>query len=229
MVAKCSTRQAYASGVHPLSSDPQRQTLLVTPQARSSAGASDNGTAVAIRKAALRLFADRGYEATTMKAIAHECGIGASAIYNHVESKQALLREIVRGTIQELIDKAHEAIDSSDDIEEQLRLAVRGHVAFHAERRYEMVVGNHEIGSLEEPARTRQVAYREEYVSIFERLIGRGCSIGCFTTRFPRLAAFAILQMGMGVAIWYREGGDLTPSELGDVYAGYALSMVKGD
>jgi AcrR family transcriptional regulator len=183
-------------------------------------------TAAAIREAAILLFAERGYSATTMKAIAREVGVGAPAIYNHFDSKQTLLREIVKGTIQQLIDNAHAAIDSSGDISEQLYRAVRGHAAFHAERRFETAIGNREITSLEEPARTRQIAHREEYVRVFERLIARGVGLGRFRTSTPQLTTFAILQMGMGISVWFRREGKMTPLEVGDLYGEFALRMV---
>jgi AcrR family transcriptional regulator len=199
------------------------------PAGKTGDGASRNGTAAAIHDAALRLFAERGYESTTMKAIAERVGIGASAIYNHVDSKQDLLRAIVKGTIQQLIDDAHAAIASTEDVEDQLRCAVCAHVKFHAEHRFEMVISERDITNLEEPARTGQIAYREEYIGIFERLIERGIALGRFDTRSPKLATYAILQMGMGVSIWYRRSGEMTPSDVGTLYAEYAARIVRGE
>jgi AcrR family transcriptional regulator len=191
-------------------------------------GVSRNGTGAAIHDAALRLFAERGYESTTMKAIAERVGIGAPAIYNHVPSKQHLLHTIVKGTIQQLIKGAHAAIASTDDVEEQLRRVVQSHVEFHAEHRFEMFISEREITNLQEPARTRQVAYRADYIDIVERLIERGVASGRFDTTAPRLATYAILQMGMGVAIWYRRSGDMTPADVASVYGEYAVRMVRG-
>jgi AcrR family transcriptional regulator len=190
--------------------------------------ASRAGTGEAIHDAALRLFAERGYESTTMKAIAERVGIGAPAIYNHVDSKQALLREIVKGTIQVLIEDAHTAIASTTDVEEQLRRAVRAHVEFHAEHRFEMFISEREITKLEESARAQQIAWREEYIAIFERLIERGVSLGRFDTPSPKLATYGILQMGMGVSIWYRRSGEMSPGDVGTLYAEYAVRMVRG-
>jgi AcrR family transcriptional regulator len=190
------------------------------------ATAAGNSTSVAIRQAALRLFAQRGYANTTMKGLAQQVGIQPSGIYNHVESKQVLLREIVLGATRELIADAHRATVSTDDIRTQLLRAVRSHAAFHATHPLEMVVCNGEITSLQEPARTRLIAYREEYIGIFERLIAGGVALGSFSTPSPRLAAYTILQMGMGVSVWYVAGGELTPADIGDVYGEFALRIV---
>jgi AcrR family transcriptional regulator len=65
------------------------ETVILGNGAPDSAGR--NPTSLAIREAALRLFAERGYANTTMKGLADQVGIRPSGIYNHVESKQALL------------------------------------------------------------------------------------------------------------------------------------------
>lgn len=199
---------------------------LESPRGSPPTVVSGHPTAAAIREAAIGLFAQLGYEGTTMKAIAAKVGIGAPAIYNHVNSKQTLLQEIVSGTMHELINDALAAIDSTDDVAEQLRRAVHGHVVFHAERSHETFIGNREIRSLEEPARRRQIEYRNEYVGVFETLIRRGVATKRFRTRAPHLAAFAILQMGMGVSVWFRGDGEMTASETGDLYGEFALRML---
>lgn len=47
-----------------------------------------------IARAALDLVTDSGYEALTMSALARRLGVSASALYNHVDSKQELLQGI---------------------------------------------------------------------------------------------------------------------------------------
>lgn len=47
-----------------------------------------------IGDAALRLVSEKGYDALTMSALARVLGVSASALYNHVESKQEIMRWI---------------------------------------------------------------------------------------------------------------------------------------
>ena len=56
-----------------------------------------------IRLAALRLFAQRGYLATTMEDIGRAAGIRGPSIYRHYQSKQQLLYEIMTQTMSTLI------------------------------------------------------------------------------------------------------------------------------
>ena len=54
-----------------------------------------SGTKKKIYEAALKLFAEKGYKATTVREIAKVVGIQQSAIYNHFKNKEAILDEII--------------------------------------------------------------------------------------------------------------------------------------
>lgn len=65
-----------------------------------------------VLRAALDLFAERGIEAASMDAIAHQSGVSKATIYNHWEDKEALLLEVmcfIHG-----LDRLREDIDSGD-------------------------------------------------------------------------------------------------------------------
>ena len=53
------------------------------------------GTKKKIYDVALKLFAQKGYKATTVREIARNVGIQQSAIYNHFKNKEAILDEII--------------------------------------------------------------------------------------------------------------------------------------
>jgi hypothetical protein len=49
---------------------------------------------------------------------------------------------------------------------------------------------------------------------------------GVFAVESPRLAAYAILDMGAAVAGWFRTGGPVGQDELASCYAEFALRLV---
>ena len=53
------------------------------------------GTKKKIYDASLKLFAQKGYKATSVREIAKAVGIQQSAIYNHFKNKEAILDEII--------------------------------------------------------------------------------------------------------------------------------------
>lgn len=179
-----------------------------------------------IRQAAFALFAERGYPATTMADIGAAVGIRGPSLYKHVPSKQHLLAEIMVATMQDLQGGFDRAVASADDLVDRFRRAVEAHVRFHARRRLETFVGTREIRSLEQPHRDRVVALRSAYESGFRELIDKGVQDGLFRVRSAKLASYAVLDMGMGVSVWYREDGEISEDELVYAYADQALRVV---
>ncbi|MFJ8546196.1 TetR/AcrR family transcriptional regulator [Streptomyces sp. NPDC093586] len=179
-----------------------------------------------IRAAALELFTGRGYESTTMADIGAAVGIRGPSLYKHVASKQDVLAQIMTGTMQALLDLHHEAVATTTDPTERLRRATEAHVRYHARHRLEAFVGNREIRSLEEPHLSEVLAMRARYEAGFRALIDSGVAAGRFRVTSARLASYAVLDLGMGVAVWFREDGEITEDAVVWEYGEFALRLV---
>jgi AcrR family transcriptional regulator len=179
-----------------------------------------------IRAATLELFTHRGYQATTMADIGALVGIRGPSLYKHVGSKQELLVQIMAGTMDALLTEHARAISGTDDPAERLRRAVDAHVRYHARNRLEAFVGNREIRSLVEPHRSAILSRRAEYELKFRTLIDDGLAAGRFRVASARLASYAILDLGIGVATWFREDGELSENEVAWQYTEFALRLV---
>ena len=88
----------------------------------------------AVLAAAVRLFNERGYEATSMDDVAKRLGITKSSLYHHVTGKQELLRIAV----DQALDGLHEAMDEVEGLEapalDRLEALIRRSVLVLAER-----------------------------------------------------------------------------------------------
>jgi len=180
-----------------------------------------------IRLAALRLFAAQGYRSTTMTDIGAAVGIRGPSLYKHVASKHELLAEIMIGTMEQLIADNIEAVGGTDDVREQLRRSVEAHIRYHARHRLEAFVGNREIGNLEPPDQERVLGRRSDYERRYRELIERGAAEGAFEVRSARIASYSILDMGIGVASWFHEGGEFSVDQLAYQYGDIALRIVN--
>ena len=154
-----------------------------------------------IRDAALVLFTRHGYEATTMADIGAELGIRGPSLYKHVSSKQDVLVSIMIGTMDALLAAFAGAVSTTTDPVERLRRATDAHVRYHARHRLEAFVG-------------------------IRGLITDGLAAGRFSVASARLASYAILDLGMGVANWYRADGEHSENEVAWQYTEFALRMV---
>jgi AcrR family transcriptional regulator len=185
-----------------------------------------SGRAEEIRVAALTLFARLGYEATTMADIGAAVGIRGPSLYKHVASKQDLLAGVMTATMRELLALHREAVATTDDPAERLRRATEAHVRYHAGHRLEAFVGNREIRSLVPSNRRRVLSLRAEYEKCFRDLVHAGITAGRFHVMSARLASYAILDLGMGVAVWFRADGELTEDIVTWQYGEMALRIV---
>lgn len=179
-----------------------------------------------VREAALTLFAERGYRATTMRAIGGALGLRGPSLYNHVGSKQELLRDIVLGTLENLLAGHGAAVAGTDDTAEKLRRAVVAHVRYAVSHKREVLVNNREVLSLDEANRVLLIARRNEYEGLFRGLVERGLREGRFAVGSARMASYSILDMSNGVAVWFREDGPMTGEEVSAHYGRMALQAV---
>jgi AcrR family transcriptional regulator len=179
----------------------------------------------AVRDAALHLFAERGYRLTTMQDIGAALGIRGPSLYKHVASKQELLAEIMTETMTTLIARQRAAVDAGGPPGVQLRRVTEAHVRYHATHREQALVGNREIESLKEPVRAHVVGLRSTYEHGLRAVIEQGCAAGAFSTAHPRLVSYAILDMGMGLASWYRADGEYDVDTVAYAYANLAAQM----
>ena len=179
-----------------------------------------------IREAALELFTRKGFEATTMSDIGGAVGIRAPSLYKHVASKQDLLAQIMVETMDNLLAAHRTAVANVSDPVERLRRATEAHVRYHARHRLEAFVGTREIRSLTEPHRTRVLDLRAEYEVCFRAVVQAGVDAGVFHVDSVRLASYAILDLGMGVAVWYRADSEHPEDTVVWQYSEFALRLV---
>jgi AcrR family transcriptional regulator len=179
----------------------------------------------AVLDAALTLFAERGYHGTAVSQIAASLSIRTPSLYNHMRSKQDLLEAIIGPTVDGVLDDFRAAVDGLSDPVERLRRAVRVYALRHATHRREALVANRDTASLPEPARTRTRQRERDHERAVRAIICDGAGTGDFHVASPALASFAILEMCLSIARWFRDDGDRTAGQIADEYADFALRI----
>ncbi|MER5437545.1 TetR/AcrR family transcriptional regulator [Streptomyces sp. NPDC002790] len=192
-------------------------------------GDSGRGNEAAILRAALRLYAERGFNGASMRDIARAAGTSLSNLYNYFPSKARLLAELLNRANALLSAQVTSAVDTAGkEVAEQLGAAVRAYVSFVADYQTAMLIALSEVRHLEGEERAQVVAERDRNQEIFEELVAAGAASGAFTTPYPRDAARSILAMCSTIATWYRPEGRLTKQDLCDQHARYALALLEG-
>jgi AcrR family transcriptional regulator len=86
-----------------------------------------------IRAVAIALFAERGYRGTSMKDIATALSMQAPSLYNHVDAKETLLRDVILETLVELQAEIDAIVTVETDPVIQLLRMTEAHVLYHAQ------------------------------------------------------------------------------------------------
>ena len=81
-----------------------------------------------ILEAARRVLVKNGIAATTLDAVAREVGVTKAALYYYYPSKDALLFEVVLGTLQAHVQAIHDAVQQAQTGGEALRAIVQSTV-----------------------------------------------------------------------------------------------------
>ena len=180
----------------------------------------------AVLDAALTLFAQRGYHGTALSQIADTLGVRTPSLYNHMRAKHDLLLTIVEGTVTGVLEDFRQATAGVDDPVERLRGATLVYARRHATHRREALVVNHDTASLEEPDRSRMQGLRREHEHALRDIIAAGKASGAFTVENPALASFAIREMCVSIARWFKDDGPLTADDVARQYTEFALRIV---
>lgn len=100
----------------------------MTPRSNEANEALRAVTRQRIIEVALSLFADHGYEATSVRMIAHEAGIAQGLLYSYFPGKDGLLRAIFQQSI-EYVRRSFQAVEGPGSAEDQLARFIRASFA----------------------------------------------------------------------------------------------------
>ncbi|WP_211177904.1 TetR/AcrR family transcriptional regulator [Pseudonocardia acidicola] len=181
----------------------------------------------AIFAAATRLFGEHGYAATTMRDIARAVGILPGSLYAHIESKEAVLLEIIEGGVDRF-NAAMEQVDARDlPPEAALREAIGRHLEIVADNPQRTLIVFHQWRFLGDANRRRLLAKRARYEEFFVRMVRAGIAAGAFDPCLdPKVTVLVILGALNWTPEWFSPTGPATPHEIASKIADGLLEGV---
>lgn len=178
------------------------------------------------------LFRDRGYDVTTMRAIADRVGITSGALYWHFPSKADILFTFLEQSVTEALGEIEKATDELTPTE-QLGCLVRTHVRLQLSelelsRAYGALHGMSQLASRLPESQLRQLnAVQRRWLDCVRGVLRAGVESGEFRELDSTPIAFAIITLCDYVVTWFRPGGRLAPSDVADLYVDLVLHMVQ--
>jgi AcrR family transcriptional regulator len=179
-----------------------------------------------IRVLAAEMFFERGYESTTMRALAAALDIKAGSLYYHFPDKEQILFELVGSVLEQLLSGARTLIRREQTPSLQLAAVVVNHVVLHALRPKETTLGDSELRSLTGERRAVNLRARDAYERLVVDLLRRGQREKAFDVIEPVLTAYALIAQSSHVGTWFDEGGRLSLEEVTATHVDLALRMV---
>jgi AcrR family transcriptional regulator len=179
-----------------------------------------------LTRIAARLFAERGYQGTSLADLAAQLGVQKPSLYHHIASKEDLLWEVAWGGA-EAFRAALDAVPAEASATERIRLALRGHLAVVATQLDVATVFVREWRYLEGERRERFVAERRRYEERVRDLFREGVEGSELRTDLDvATAALLFLSAANWAYTWLTPGRDT--DALADSFAAILVDGIRG-
>jgi AcrR family transcriptional regulator len=163
---------------------------------------------------AARLFAEDGFAATSVRAVAERARLTKAGLYYHIKEKEDLLYRICEQSIQEILDGARAALKREAEPAAQLAALIRNHAEFFFRHPHNLTVLNRDMGALTGAQRESVRALETEYLELIREVFRHGQKRGAFIKLDPTVAAFGFLGVLNTLDRWYDAAGPVKPESL---------------
>ncbi|MCO6492256.1 MAG: TetR family transcriptional regulator [Phaeodactylibacter sp.] len=167
-----------------------------------------------IQEAAVRLFRDKGYSATSMRDLADAVNLKASSLYNHISSKEEILKDIC-------FENAHRFLDGMKEVEslpgtpaEKVEALLRLHIRAATGDAASVMAFNDEWRHLAEPLLSEFMALRRDYERRFMAILKSGMQSGQIQDMEPVVALHTLFSSMRWLYDWFQPGKKLSSEKV---------------
>jgi len=172
-----------------------------------------------ILAAAVQIFGQKGFHATSMQDIAEAVNLQKASLYHHVSSKQEILVDVLDQALDLFIANMQVVMQSPLPPDDMLRQAMQTYMVTILQQRDLASVLLLEHRSLEPELHARHIPRRDRFEGLWRDLIHQGVEAGCYFAVDPAMTARALLGVMNWVITWYSPQGNLTPEQISSQYA----------
>jgi TetR/AcrR family transcriptional regulator, cholesterol catabolism regulator len=185
----------------------------------------DNRRADLVRVAA-RLFREKGFEATTVRDIAHAVGMRSGSPFYHFANKHELLMAVMEEGMRLGLERAHEAVDPALPAAERFRRLVRTHYGILHDTGSDFIPTMlYDWRSLPAQYKRRVVALKDRYDAIWQATLDELHAQGLLRAD-AKLARLMILGAMNFSVTWYR-GKPMSAKRVGlDELAAQTVALI---
>lgn len=130
-------------------------------------------TRAEILHAAAKMLGEKGYAASTLRALASVVDMKPGSVYYHFNSKEEIVDEVMNTGVGMILTSVRDALDAAPPgsrFEDRFRIAVRAHLATYLEGHFTsayMQVYEHLPTAIKRRSRTMRQAYAQLWFDLF--------------------------------------------------------------
>jgi AcrR family transcriptional regulator len=162
---------------------------------------------------AAKLFKEKGYSAVTMRDLATAMGMKAASLYNHINSKQDILKVIIICIAEEFTNGMDIIISSEESNIDKLKKIVSLHVDITSHNTSGMASLNNDWMHLEDHLEY-YLKLRNEYEANFLKIIKIGITTSEIKNSNPEIIMFSMLTTLRSLYLWIPKKEDLNANDL---------------
>ncbi|GDY29080.1 TetR/AcrR family transcriptional regulator [Gandjariella thermophila] len=177
---------------------------------------------------ATRLFAEKGFEHTSVQEIVDVAGVTKGAMYHYFDSKDDLLYEIYARVLRMQTERLEKFAASEGTLPERLRAAAADVVVTSIANLDDTKIFFRSMHQLSADKQRTVRAERRRYHEQFRAMVQEGQRAGLFRDDVP---AELVVDFFFGsvhhLGTWYHRGGPMSGEQVGDHFAELLLSSLR--
>lgn len=194
---------------------------MVGPARPRQKPAAAGATKLRIDQGAAQLFVRNGYDGTSMRDLAKRVGLRPSSLYGHVKSKQELLFRVMERLMDEVLQRAHDALQGRAQPHELIRGLIRANVCHSGPN--ETALLQSELKNLRPRYRDQIVRKQRQYRDLWLEVLAAGTAQGMFQVSDPKLVFLGIDGALTHIERWFNPAGRLGREEVAELFVEWIL------
>lgn len=178
-----------------------------------------------VANAAAELFAQGGYDAVAIEAVAQRLSVSRATLYRTVPTKEHLLGIVLEWYTTDLGRRAKEFLDSETDSRAALTglLRIQVDAAIRTKDYFAVLAGGTGVQS---DTYHRWQAWSRDYEALWKSAVEKAMEAGVLAPSDPVVATRLLLGMAIWVSRWYRDTEGYSAEDVSDAAVKLIFSSI---
>ena len=179
-------------------------------------------------KAAIDLFSNKGFNGTSIRAIANAMGMSISNIYHYFGNKEGLMLAILEQSSTRLLNSLRQISEKEIEPLDRFKLLIETHVRLSEDFRKESKIFFIDEDHLSPEGNEKNRHNQREILNIYLKELRTLKSLGYISSQKLSILAFNILGVINWQLKWYRPGGAVSIDDVSKEIVSFVMGGLLG-